>query len=105
MTTKKKPTAPIDEKNLSPELIADVENYAQASVARVKLDSYFREKGWQCREDIPETLLVAYGLVAALRSRLESPEINAVLADSYTHVAVVLEEDGEMVSEVSLEDL
>lgn len=89
----------------SPELIRDTENYAQTAVALAKLNSYFKEQGWQSREDIPETLLVAYGLVSALRSRLESPEINTVLAATSTHFTAILEEDGEMVSGVSLEDL
>lgn len=92
-------------KNISPELIADVENYAQTAVAQAKLNSYFEEQGWQCREDIPETLLVAYGLVSGLRSRLESPEIDAVLAESSMHFTAVLEDDGQIVEVGSLEDL
>lgn len=91
--------------NYSPELIRDTEKYAQAAVALAKLNSYFKEQGWQCREDIPETLLVAYGLVSALRSRLESPEINTVLEDTSTHFTAILEEDGGIVAGGSLEDL
>lgn len=86
-------------------LIRDTENYAQTAVALAKLNSYFKEQGWRCREDIPETLLVAYGLVAGLRSRLESPEINTLLEDTSTHFTAILEEDGGIVAGGSLEDL
>lgn len=89
----------------SPELIRDTENYAQTVVALDKLNSYFKDMNWYSREDIPGDLLVAYGLVSALQSRLESPEINAVLAHTATHFTAVLEEDGGIVAGVSLEDL